>query len=147
MFKLLILFSFFTHFTFAQGYIRPEQKTQNNDLRSFKNLFEITSLEDDGSSYKLNVLNGDQFILIFGASNENQRISSVESEKIDNKFVSEFIKMKYSMNRVSQGLCFKRYRLVMRGEDHEVCKDERKKVKIIEEVINSMNELKKEVKK
>ena len=144
MFKLLILFSFYTHFVFAQGYIRPEQKTRNNDLRSFKNLFEIKSLEDEGVGYKLNVINNDQYIVIYSASNENQRISSVESEKIDNKFVSEFIKMKYSMNRVSKGVCFESFELVMRGERHTVCKDEINKMKIIKEIIASLDELKKE---
>ena len=144
MFKLLISLSFFSYFSIAQGYIRPEQKTQNNDLRSFKNLFEIRSLEDEGVGYKLNVINNDQYIVIYSATNENQRISAGESEKIDNKFVSEFIKMKYSMERISKGICFKSYELVMRGEKHTICKDEINKMKMIKEIITSLDSYKKE---
>tara|TARA_B100001971_G_scaffold152968_1_gene142175 strand:+ start:4286 stop:4726 length:441 start_codon:yes stop_codon:yes gene_type:complete len=142
MFKHLILFLFLSYSLFGQAYIRPDQKTQNNDLRSFKNYFEIRSLEKENYSFKLNVINNDQYIVIYGQDNESLRVSADVSEKIDNKYVSEFIKMKYSMPRVSKGTCFESFELVMRGEKQKICRDEIKKLKIVEEIIASLEAIK-----
>lgn len=144
MFKLLILFHFITSSLLADTYIRADQKTQNNDLRSFKNMFEIRSLEKKNLSYKLNVINSDQYIIIYGDNDESLRISSLSSEKIDNKFVSEFIKMKYSMTRSNKSICYEAYELVMRGEKQKICSDEINKLRMLKVITDELEALRKE---
>jgi hypothetical protein len=140
MLRILILINIYSVFVCAQGHIPEKMKTKNSDLRSKSRLFEIKSLKDKKKSFLLDVVNN-QHILTYEDGEKTQRISTEDSEKIDKKFVSEFIHLKYAMNRVSKKMCFKAYELNMRGETQFICKDEINKIEKLNQLISELNNL------
>lgn len=136
----IIIFTFLPIIIYAQSHIPEKMKTKNDDLRSRSRLFEIKALKESNDSYFLEILNN-QHILNSNNGTKTQRISSEASEKLDKKFVSEFIQLKYGMNRASKSICFKSYELDMRGEKQFICDDEFKKLERVNKLISELKNL------
>jgi len=143
MFKPVLTLYLFSFSLFAQTHIPESLKTKNNDLRTNKVLFSIKSLKKKTESYSFSVANNEQHIISYDAGQSQQRIATGKSEKIDKKFVSEFIKMKYAMKERGDVPCYKEYELDMRGESQTICAHEINKIKIVKTFIAELESLKK----
>lgn len=144
MFRAYFLLLLFSFFVCGQTHIPKEMQTENNDLRTMDTLFVIKSLKNLQQSFKISIVNNAQNILSTLKGDNQWRIATSGSEKIDTKFVSDFIKMKYSMKKREDIPCSKLYELEMRGETQVICDDEINKIKIIKKLIMNLEILKNE---
>lgn len=122
----LFLCLFFSLSAFAQS---PEQPVKENDqdLRSNLTIFRIEDVKND----KVYILNRttllDHYLkYIKGDEEELRKVDSRDAKKLDSDFASKFIRIQYEIPAV-EGKCKVTLRLMMKGEEQEICEKDEKK--------------------
>ena len=123
----------------AQANDVQKLKTQNNDLRAEHAVFEVKSHSDEGVSYSLLSSGDNQYFFDYGKQNKRVKVSSQFAEKVDTEFVKNFIELKYGMSPFHQKICKHAFTLIMRGEEHRVCVQEKEKLTTINKMIKGLN--------
>jgi hypothetical protein len=124
----------FCHVFLNLSFADEKLKTFNNDLRHDDVLL---SIEDAAGNWQ-NIFkgSGEQYYLGIKKKDsiEKHKISNAAAEKYDILFVEKFIHLKYSLPPFSGKNCSKSFTLSMRGETYEICKDEKEKLKVLDEL-------------
>jgi len=121
---LLVIFSSF--FAFAQG--NQPQKESNADIRSNETMFLIHDLKDEAKILLERSANQEYILRYIAKKNVEklQKISSREAQKIDVDFASRFLKCQYELP-ASEENCKVTLRIMMKGENMDICaKDDKK---------------------
>jgi len=135
MLKLFFISLFAISFAFAQD----DSPTQNNDLRGSKLLFSIQQFKKNQySTYKLEKTLSNEYQVIQGDGSAElvSKISNSRAKKIDNKFSDEFINIKYIEASKHIKKCVgKPWLLKLRDEDFYVCNEDKKRNKVLKELV------------
>lgn len=110
-----------------------QQKTSNNDLRKFYNLFQIKDLKSKQAiEYKMNTSGKGQFnleLLNKAKVVQKSKVNSKQAQTLDEQFVDKFISFKYLMNPTPDKGCKDQFYLNLRGEELVICENEKDKIK------------------
>ena len=125
---LVFLLAILSPLTYSQ-----EKGTSNADLRGGRTLFSISLNEKELKGYELlRSSSGDHSLEShYEDKVEVKKISSSYALKLDEEISAEFINLKYFMGSLKK--CSEFYLFKMRGEELEIClNDKKRKIKIDE---------------
>ena len=122
-FYIILILLFLTSFASA----KQPKKTSNIDLRTNKVVLSIT--DHKGKGYFLLISTAKHYFLSKKDKKEEilKKLSNNEADLLDQKFVEDFIKLKYMMKNFQGKNCSKSFDLSMRGETYKTCKSEKEK--------------------
>ena len=131
---LLSLLSLFSFGVYAQ------ERTENSDLRNKKMIFEMKDVDKNkGWSFSLHASVKGEYFLHFVNTKKHEdilKIAQSKAQHLDEEFVDVFINSKYLMKeRKSTKKCTKKLYLNLRGEEQDICSDEKLKINKIEEFL------------
>lgn len=118
-----LLLTIFALNAMAQSPSQPEKESAD-DLRAGLVMFSIGN-EGEGSRVWLERTSSDDYFLRMkeGKAEKILKLSSKEAKQIDMEFASKFLKSMYELPPTPEK-CKKAYRLVMKGESQDICKEE-----------------------
>jgi hypothetical protein len=127
---LSFIFCFFTIFALAQGH--QPQKESSADIRANTIIFSIHDVNDEAKVILEKSSNLEYSLRYILKKNVEkvQKISGREAQKMDLDFASKFLKCQYELPP-SEERCKVTLRLMMKGENLDICDKEDKKTREI----------------
>lgn len=156
--KSVFIFTFiFAFILFDTGLVQGSNRASNSDLREVTTTFVIEKVSKEKLSYSL-IKDGqqghrlEQKVLLPKLKITTRRISNNDAQSFDSQFVALFIDTKYSDSSESsesskssksseakvKKSCSSFFKLTMRGDEHTVCSDEKRKIKIVNNFLDKI---------
>lgn len=136
---LNILGTVFVFLITLDTYAQHVQKESNDDLRAKNSRFTLENLE---LSTKVELRESDGVFLFMHFDKKGaqapKKISLEQAEKIDQEFIGNFIKVKYSFPNFEGKNCKLIYKMSMRDETHQICQGEKEKISLTKNMLLSL---------
>ena len=130
---------FFSWSVIAQSTFQPLKET-SDDLKSGFTMFSIEVLTDSKTYQLERSPNLDYFLKMKVKSKEGMvKVSAKEAKKLDMIFASKFLKCQYELPPSIQG-CKVTLRLMLKGDEIDVCEKEDRKTQEIKPFLKELEE-------